>query len=622
VPTAIAEVASDIAASSGSSLVGFLQAGTGAVTRTIQAKLRDIVNVADFGAVGDGTTDDTVAIQAALDAVGLRVSPQTWTFLTNAVNLPQGEVTLEQRKNYRITTSLKVPPGVRFNLNGSTITQATATENGVECSYTGATYGNYFCEVVNGQITGPGAGSSTKAGLYLYITNFARFKNLNIQGFRYGRQLVEVQYSHFEQVVCSANVVGGYHTCRPDELTLTSLDNTYIKCTDVYNTKYGMWLQVEGCGGFTRHECSRNSVCDLVFGARLTGQLRSYTVSSGGSGYTANATLPVTITDATGTMAQAYAETNGSGVVTGVFAVDAGYDYTSPTISVAGGSVAAVVTATPVTDSEIDILPSLPSVSRGQNIFVGYKCEHIGQTGVDDTPASGYSIIINSDNQRGNQFYAPIVQRQGSGNRQYYRWLLNKGFGNSIFDPIDSSGPLNSLTNPAVSGDVSCFRTFTYQGLVIRWSAFDGSQSDMYKLVVDPSGAVEYFSGRVFHQGWNSDGYLQTFGLTGQTNNATFDFLWTKNAGQVDANKAWAVRHDGVMSWGSGLAVPDTTFKRIGAGVVGADSGTSLYTTGAWNNGALRLGSYYLWVDSTGDLRIKSGAPSSDTDGTVVGTQT
>lgn len=30
---------------------------------------------------------------------------------------------------------------------------------------------------------------------------------------------------------------------------------------------------------------------------------------------------------------------------------------------------------------------------------------------------------------------------------------------------------------------------------------------------------------------------------------------------------------------------------------------------------------YYLWIDSTGDLRIKSSAPASDTDGTVAGTQ-
>ncbi len=42
---------------------------------------------------------------------------------------------------------------------------------------------------------------------------------------------------------------------------------------------------------------------------------------------------------------------------------------------------------------------------------------------------------------------------------------------------------------------------------------------------------------------------------------------------------------------------------------------------GAWNGTPLRLGAYYLWVDSTGDLRIKSGAPASDTDGAIVGVQ-
>ena len=53
----------DLISSAGSSFVGFIQSGTGSIARTLQSKVREInVSAEDFGAVGDGTTDDSTAL--------------------------------------------------------------------------------------------------------------------------------------------------------------------------------------------------------------------------------------------------------------------------------------------------------------------------------------------------------------------------------------------------------------------------------------------------------------------------------------------------------------------------------------------------------------------------------
>ena len=78
-------------ASGGSALVGFLQSGTGADARTVQSKLRDIVNVLDFGAVQNGTTQQSI-VQEAVTATPANATlyiPAGVKFSLTSLTLPQ-----------------------------------------------------------------------------------------------------------------------------------------------------------------------------------------------------------------------------------------------------------------------------------------------------------------------------------------------------------------------------------------------------------------------------------------------------------------------------------------------------------------------------------------------------
>jgi Pectate lyase superfamily protein len=57
-----------LASDTGSDWIGYSASGTGNVPRSAQDKMRDFVSVKDFGALGNGTTNDTVAIAAAIAA--------------------------------------------------------------------------------------------------------------------------------------------------------------------------------------------------------------------------------------------------------------------------------------------------------------------------------------------------------------------------------------------------------------------------------------------------------------------------------------------------------------------------------------------------------------------------
>ena len=69
---------SALAASTGSALVGHIASGTGAVARTAQAKMRDIVSVEDFGTPSGLVSDDVVMLQKAVDAMNASGGGTVW----------------------------------------------------------------------------------------------------------------------------------------------------------------------------------------------------------------------------------------------------------------------------------------------------------------------------------------------------------------------------------------------------------------------------------------------------------------------------------------------------------------------------------------------------------------
>ena len=85
------------------------------VTRTLQHKLDDFASVRDFGAVGDGATDDTAAINRALYELFAR---ETETRIRRSLYFPAG--------NYLVTNEIKIPTYAKLSVKGQIVVLSVA----------------------------------------------------------------------------------------------------------------------------------------------------------------------------------------------------------------------------------------------------------------------------------------------------------------------------------------------------------------------------------------------------------------------------------------------------------------------------------------------------------------
>lgn len=84
---------------------GFIQAGTGAVQRTVKSKLQDVVSVKDFGAVGDGVADDTAAFNAAISAAPAVVVEEAAYINSGFTTAPSAQIVVPDG-TYKLTSLL------------------------------------------------------------------------------------------------------------------------------------------------------------------------------------------------------------------------------------------------------------------------------------------------------------------------------------------------------------------------------------------------------------------------------------------------------------------------------------------------------------------------------------
>lgn len=154
----------------GDALVGFRQSNSsgilsGAVGSTVHNKLQEWVSVKDFGAVGNGITDDTVAIQNALNIASHVIVPVGQYLISSTINVPArkklefqggtyvlggiGTPAMFVKKSTMTSAAITINAGAIVD-GGGVLGQLGNTGDGVQLISNGAILSNFYVSGVGG----------------------------------------------------------------------------------------------------------------------------------------------------------------------------------------------------------------------------------------------------------------------------------------------------------------------------------------------------------------------------------------------------------------------------------------------------------------------------------------
>jgi len=206
--------------------ISYDEGGIGAVESTVQKKLQEWVSVKDFGAKGDGSTDDTAAIQEALTQSA-----------NKCLYFPDG--------TYKISSTLTAPAFITIlgaSEYGSIINGAALSTNQAILSITGSQYNISNLKFV---------GSGTQLGISAYNGYFNTYTNLYFTNLKTGLALDESGACRIFNCNFASNTTGilcqGGSAYVIDQCNFDTATVTGVKSVKSPTTTFSTGISVVNC---------------------------------------------------------------------------------------------------------------------------------------------------------------------------------------------------------------------------------------------------------------------------------------------------------------------------------------------------------------------------------------